>query len=145
MLEIDIMQQLREGASFTYRPLEQKDEGFKGFFRPSNVNFFSCVSHPPIQIWYEDINRTSMLGSTVISRNILYFPADKSCFTVDVILLVREKGQVVVNFIQVTIQNNHGVSPAGFFAMFMLVKLIRVINSDWKMMNLISVIPFRMF
>jgi hypothetical protein len=142
MLEIDIIQQLREGARFTYRRLGQKDQGFKGLFRPSNVNFFSCVSYPPIQIWYEDINHTSMLGSTGISGDILYFPADKSCFTVDSILLVKEKGQIVVNFIQVTIQNNHGVSPGGFFAMFMLVKLIRIINVECHVLvNFYFVVP----
>jgi hypothetical protein len=62
ILQMYIIQQLRSETSFTYRPLGQEYGHRKGFFESSNESFFSCVSHPPIQIWYDDINHNSMLG-----------------------------------------------------------------------------------
>jgi hypothetical protein len=90
------------------------------------------VRHPPIQIWYEDMDHTKMLGINPVTEDTLYYSIDRCCFTVDVILLQKKKRHgndiIVVNFIRMTTMNKHGVSPGGFFAMFMLVKLIKIIN-----------------
>jgi hypothetical protein len=144
MLEVCTVTQLRSGTKFSYRPLGQEDGNLTNMFEPCKEDFFSCVSHPPIQIWYEDVDHTSVLGQTKINENILYFPTDKTCATVDAVLLEKKSRQIIVNFIQITVRNSHGVSPAAFFAMFMLVKLVKFHNRDCNnnvLVNFYFVVP----
>jgi hypothetical protein len=108
-------------------------EDCKRKFPKSKRKFFSYVIHPPIQIWYEDIDHHRMLGTSAIDEDILYYPTDRICYTVDAILLQRRisregQNQISVNFLQVITSKKHDVSPGAFFAMFMLVKLIKFKN-----------------
>jgi hypothetical protein len=127
-----MVSRLMAGTPITFRILRDfVDYGDR--FRECPVKFFCCVNHPPIQMWYEDINHTCMLGTTPIDKDTLYYPTDRNCYTIDAVLLEKRKDEQVnkvinVNFIQVTTRNDHGVSPGGFFAMFMLVKLIKSSN-----------------
>jgi hypothetical protein len=109
------------------------DDDYEYEFTKSKRKFFNCVIHTPIQIWYEDIDHRHMLGTTPVDEDLLYCPTDRICYTVDAILLQRKinaKGEyvILVKFIQVTAGEKRDVSPGAFFAMFMLVKLIKANN-----------------
>jgi hypothetical protein len=131
-IETQILREVNDGTPFYYRRLGENGPDFQNSFESSRLVFFSCVDHPPIQMWYRDMKTDRMLGCTRIADDILYCPTDKTCCTVDAILLqkreIEEEQVIIVNFIQATVQKNHGVSPAGFFAMFMLVKLLKYAN-----------------
>jgi hypothetical protein len=55
----------------------------------------------------------------------------------------KENGKqaIVVNFLQMTTKNKHGVSPGGFFAMFMFVKLIKINNLCDVKVNFFFIMP----
>jgi hypothetical protein len=123
---------LMEGANVVYRRLGSNNDHEYSFGK-FKLGFYNCVRHPPIQMWYEDMDHTKMLGINPVKEDTLYYPIDRCCFTVDVILLQKRKKNkddvIVVNFVQMTTMDKHGVSPGGFFAMFMLVKLIKIVNN----------------
>jgi hypothetical protein len=145
MFEKHVVSLMEKGVSFFYRNLEE-DESHIGSFPRSDIFFFTYVVYTPVQVWFQSIERTGLLGLTMISSSILYYPVDADCYTVDAILVEKKQTtptqtEVVVNFIQATVSNNHPVSPGGFFAMFMLVKLINIANGCKAVVNFYFVVP----
>jgi hypothetical protein len=144
IFEKHVILKIERGVSFLARSLEgQENSEFS--FSPSKTVFFTYAIYTPIQIWFQDINHTSLLGFTLINRNTLFYPTGPRCYTVDAILVEKFTNRIVVNFIQATVSKNHSVSPGGFFAMFMFVKLISIANKCDVDVTFIFVVPENIF
>jgi hypothetical protein len=148
ILKENQLSDLIKGSNFHYRALGTVTD-FTNSFKKSKIKNFKCVNHPPIQIWFEETKDNLLLGTTAIDEDTLYYPKSKFCYTVDAILLLKKKKDgndvVIVNFIQITSRNRHGVSPGAFFAMFILVKLIKIANSCDAVVNFFFVVPEELY
>jgi hypothetical protein len=140
IFEKHMISRIGRGVSYVARHLGEESSS-QGSFSLSRTVFFTYAVCTPVQVWFQDIRRNFLLGSTVISCDTLYCPTGRSCYTVDAILVQRLSDKIVVNFIQATVSDNHGVSAGGFFAMFMLVKLINAANKLEVSVKFIFVVP----
>jgi hypothetical protein len=81
--------------------------------------YFYCQVRDKIQMLYEDVNMTRLLGAIYIDRATHYLPSTYRTYDFDDILVFPqfEKGICHVLFIQITTDHKHNVALGGFFGM----------------------------
>jgi hypothetical protein len=103
------------------------------------MKFFHYVDYNPTQIWFDSVDCSNLLGSTLSNLPILYRPSLQYCATIDGVIV--NQAQSEVDFLQVTVSPNHPVSPRGFLAMFLLVKLLEFSYNKEFSVNFYFVVP----
>jgi hypothetical protein len=103
------------------------------------MKFFHYVDYNPTQIWFDSVDCSDLLGSTLSNFPILYRPSLQYCATIDGIIV--NQAQSKVDFLQVTVSSNQPVSPRGFLAMFLLVKLLEFSYNKEFSVNFYFVVP----
>jgi hypothetical protein len=113
----------------------QKDMMFEeGRMGPYDVVGFYYKYFNRAYVLFEDANNTRLLGTTPITRPLLFRQARDRCATIDTIVVEPPKdgerrGRVV--YIQTTVQESHRIKPPCFFSMLLFVRMVEHVNG-WK-------------